>query len=199
MQGQNVPLLSPRVFCMSNEAFRKFALIGLLAAAIVRVAVVSSYAGEGSAILANPVISATVTVECARPEGRRTLVSRGSGTLIAGVSQAFDGGCYKRTPVSKAAGVLYSVGQFDRDAGDSRHSYLPACAGHSTASRGEQYKRTPEGEMACRFGCLRNAARQWRRGDSQRFDGVCRRTLQPDSGHQFRWEDLCREFARVAA
>lgn len=127
---------------MLRLLFLLIAAQSLCAAAITR-------AGEGSAILANPVISATVTVECERPEGRRVLTSVGTGT-----QKAF-------RPVSQAY-------------------------------HGEPYKRTPEGEMACRFGYLRSDARELIAGDSHRFNGVRRRTLQPDPESHFASNDLLR-------
>lgn len=61
--------------------FRPF--LPLIAAVCLTTAAAFSFAGQGPAILANPVISATVTVECQRPEGRRMLSSTGTGTVVA--------------------------------------------------------------------------------------------------------------------
>ncbi|BBO33061.1 hypothetical protein [Lacipirellula parvula] len=58
--------------------------LSLLTVSLLCGVAVFSFAGEGSAILANPAISAAVQVECVRPEGRRMLSSLGSGTLISG-------------------------------------------------------------------------------------------------------------------
>lgn len=156
-EGANFPLrFSPRVFCM----FRPF--LPLIAAVCLTTAAAFSFAGQGPAILANPVISATVTA-------------------IENVSPAYRGEAYKRTPVASMACRFKGAARvaLAQVAGDSRRS---------PASAGDLRNRTPVSVDACIF-------RYWERGaapasnmfdkpsggESQPFNGDCRRTLQVDS------------------